>query len=1249
MNAHRPPSFRLVRLAIPCAVALALAAAAHPAPAHAQEGSEDVLRDFGSASTVEGEASAAAEAGRGFVVGRVFDAGAGSPLETVTVVLEGPDPGDGSEPPQQVQVSDVDGSFEFRSVAPGTYEITFIKSGYRNSTMTGFRVEAGRRNRADFPLPPLAAGDSDQVLLLDEFVVEAETAAEMMTSLETRLESDQLLNIMSAEDFSKFAAGDVGEALERVAGINIVEGQFAIIRGLEDRYSSTLYNGAPVPSPDPDRQSVQLDLFPSDVVGNLTVAKTFSPELPSNSSGGSIDIVTHVYPEDAFEFKLKAGTGYNDNAKERFIDLVDTTDVELVLGSLEALRQEILNPPPPGQEPEEGERLFGGNPIGRESEKSGSGNFWDELDDVLEEDYSISVGGTQEHGGRQFRFKGVVAREWDYSTAEGVQEPREPRLPAMSAQRRVFELFEDLDGDGTICLCFVIIPPQVTRSGDLSLGILGLTDGRFDFTVSDFERRTTAFGAFGFDLDDEGDHRIDASVFFSELEQDTIRFKENGTLPGFDYVTATQLQVINQALPNRPQAPLFVDTVTLGSFIGRSLRESANDGPTVGTLTYSAFFDSASFERDRSLKVYQINGDHTFDEIPGLHFSWATNWARTRQEDVSLGLEYFYEPCGTAEIPCPVGVSPLDPLDAHGLPVVDFPPSVADLGPGQYVFQNRITVSANQIRERSRFTRLDADYEVDFSEESTFTVAGGLWYERASRNVESFFVENPSVDVSADNPDCFGLTTQFACTSDTALGLGGVLTDSLGITGARRTSSRGERDIDAWYVRGKLSFWERLDLLGGVRKEKIFIESLNDPFITDLATGEQLLRIGGPQTFPTRFLFFDRIDNPFNGELGGNPPPGTVYNDQILGIDAIQPGPCVGDDGSIPGITCVDIVTREQLEPFVNGTIDEQRYLPSLGVALRPIEGLSLRGAWSKTVARPSFRELGYYATVEPGSDDVTVGNPQLQLSDVESWDARVEYTWGPFGDLLAASWFQKDIETPVESILIRDPTNASLFGGPVFRTFFNNPNPADLWGIEAEFRKSIDFFGDAGPDWLQYLSIGGNFTSIDAEVARSAEELRRAQPLFGVFPGNATMPADVAVFDELSPTRRLFNQPEWIGNADVTFDHPDWGTRITVAYFAISDVLDAAGSAQLSGIDVIGYTLDRYIDSYDEWRATFSQTFDLPGDFGNLTFKASVKNFTDSTRRVLYDPDQLVDDFVEREFKVGRDYDVSITYTRVF
>ena len=162
--------------------------------------------------------------------------------------------------------------------------------------------------------------------------------------------------------------------------------------------------------------------------------------------------------------------------------------------------------------------------------------------------------------------------------------------------------------------------------------------------------------------------------------------------------------------------------------------------------------------------------------------------------------------------------------------------------------------------------------------------------------------------------------------------------------------------------------------------------------------------------------------------------------------------------------------------------------------------------------------------------------------------------------------------------------------------------------------------------------------------LPEAREDLERARELFGLAEG------DTAIFTELAPSRRLFDQPEWIANIDLTFDHPDWGTRFTLAYFAICDRLDAAGSATRDATGLLtSFTLDRYVDAFDELRLTVSQEIKLPNEFGSLTLRFSAKNLTDSERCRVYDPDQTFGRFEERCFNVGRDYDLSLTYTRRF
>lgn len=1106
----------------------------------------------------------------------------GAPLGGATVMLTRSQPSAAGEAPAEMRISDVDGVFEFGGLEPGVYRLEIDKKGYEELRREGLALAAGQSLRLELELgesAPVAGHGAEPSAEPDDglggatpepdagiesFVVEASPLEEILASLDLRLESDQMLNVMDADDLSQFAAGDVADALKRISGVNVVEGQFAIIRGMEERYSSTLFNGAPVPSPDPDKQSVQLDLFPSEIVGNLVVSKTFAPDLPSNSAGGAIDVVTQHYPEELAYFQLKGGTGYNDNATDRFL----------------AFRS--------------------GSPIGDESDQ------WD----ALESEYGGVFGSRAEIFDRELRLKVIANREIDYESEFGWQEGREPRTRKLPGEN----------------------PPNtnVFQSGGLSLGRLDLSNGRYDLTTSERAEQETGYAGLGFDLDPEGQHRIDLAYFTTEKSEETVQFKENGFLPNFDYQKLVDIEDGGDTVSKND----FTNFSTLGSWISRTIREDRGDSPSRGPLWFTNFSESKSLDRKRDLEILQVNGDHVFDGFledhvgdlsDGLHVSWAANRAETTQSEEALGARIFFEPDDEFQ-----------PASASQ------PTAIEDLGPGLYAATPRILSSQNEIEETQDFFRIDGDYERDFFGFLTLALGGGYWSEQADRDVESGFLETPSVQGSQCNPspNCTGSLQQFALTAGSLQELGEIMFGELSrnaegvLNGLRLTGNESSREIDAWNLHTAITLWEDFDLLGGMRFENIYIESLNDPF-----TGQN--RFGAPDIFPTRYLFFDRLDNPAFGEVAVPPPSSTVFNDQILGV-AVPIG--VYNPGK------VDLRNTGEISSMVNGVIDEDRQLPALGVAYRPIEGLSLRGAYSETVARPSFREMGYYVSVETGSDDLIVGNPQLGLSDVTSWDARAEYVWGDYGDLVAISLFYKTIDAPIESLVVRDPTNAELSSSALYRTFFNNPNQAEVRGIEGEARKSLGFLGH---DFLDYFTLGGNLTYIDAEVDRTEAELARSTRFFGLYcPGGVC--ADDEEFDELESSRRLYNQPEWIANADLTFHHPDWGTQLTLAFFAISDVLDAAGSASIGpNGSVIAYTLDRYVDSFYQVDLVFSQSlaFDipLPGSRvlpSSLDFKFSAKNLTDSVRRILYDPYQTTDRVEEREYRVGRDYAVGLTLT---
>jgi outer membrane receptor protein involved in Fe transport len=1051
----------------------------------------------------------------GSVAGRVVDRASGQGSEGATVTLFAP-----GFAPREAR-TDAQGTFALRDVPAGRYEVRFTKPGF-GEVREAVVVAAGQEVRANASLEAETAAvpPEPEPSDVEEFVVIASPAAEILAA--SRMDADELINTLGAAEFDKLAIGDVAEALKFVAGVNVVEGQFAVIRGLEDRYSSTLYNGAPVPSPDPDRQSVQLDLFPSDIVSDLVVAKTFGPELPSNSSGGSIDILTHDYPEE-FTFKLSAGTGFSENAADRFVELV------------------------------------GGSPIGEETSS---------LSDVLESDFAASLGGRGSLAEREVRFKALVANEVDYETKEGFQEGREPRRSQGA---------------------------PVPISGDLSLGELSLSDGRFDLTESERAEQRTGYLGLGFDLDEGGSHTLDSSVFYTSREDEIVQLKENGFFPDLDYGVLAAKQMNGDDIVDTD----FDGVATATSWIARSVRANPFEFANRGPLFFSSFAESEAFERERDLLLAQLNGDHQVGMIDGLHFDWAANWAETTQDERSRGARFFFEPDDPTQIP------------------TEFPARLHDLGAGQFAVNSGIFASRNEIDESQAFGRLGADFTFTPFDAVTFELRTGGWYESAERDVFSSFLENPTR----------GGSSQFVIFADTPEELGGTIFDELDTQAdgqpsfTRETTNEANREIFAWNLGSKTTLWDDLDLLAGFRLEDILIESINDPF-----TGE--LRFGAPATFPEVYLFLDRLDNPARGEVLSPPPPGTFFNDQLLGIQ-VPVDPVTG---------LVDLTDRAAIEAVINGEIDELRFLPALGFTYRLLEGLSFRSAYSQTVARPSFREMGFYVSVEPGTDDLIVGNPQLKLSDVESWDARMEYTWGESGDLAALSVFYKTIEDPIESIVVRNPLNQEGSSSALFRTFFNNPSEADLLGIELELRKS---FGFLVPELGEYFSIGGNFTYIDAEVDRTDAELARSASFFGVAPG------DEARFGGLEKSRRLFGQPEWIANLDLGYDNPDSGTKATLVFFAISDVLDAAGTAAINPDNsVLSFTLDRYVGSFYQLDLNVSQTWQLDFLRGELTLKLSAKNLTDSPRKVIYDPEQTRSEIEEREFKVGRDLSLSLTYT---
>lgn len=127
--------------------------------------------------------------------------------------------------------------------------------------------------------------------------------------LQERKEQAFVADIMGAEQIARSGDTDAAGALRRVTGLTLVDGKFIYVRGLGERYSSTQLNGAAVPSPDPTRSVVPLDLFPSQVIESLAVQKSYSPSMPAAFGGGNVNVRIRTIPSEfTFNMTGKLGT-----------------------------------------------------------------------------------------------------------------------------------------------------------------------------------------------------------------------------------------------------------------------------------------------------------------------------------------------------------------------------------------------------------------------------------------------------------------------------------------------------------------------------------------------------------------------------------------------------------------------------------------------------------------------------------------------------------------------------------------------------------------------------------------------------------------------------------------------------------------------------------------------------------------------------------------------------------------------------
>lgn len=136
---------------------------------------------------------------------------------------------------------------------------------------------------------------------------------------EERRNQPYVAELLGMEQISRAGDSNAAAALRRVTGLTLVKDKFIYVRGLGERYSSTLLNGAQVPSPDPTRNVVPMDMFPAGIIESMVVQKSYSAELPAAFGGGNVNIRTTSIPLDEI-FSFSVGTEYNSMSSDKGLD-----------------------------------------------------------------------------------------------------------------------------------------------------------------------------------------------------------------------------------------------------------------------------------------------------------------------------------------------------------------------------------------------------------------------------------------------------------------------------------------------------------------------------------------------------------------------------------------------------------------------------------------------------------------------------------------------------------------------------------------------------------------------------------------------------------------------------------------------------------------------------------------------------------------------------------------------------------------
>ncbi len=863
--------------------------------------------------------------------------------------------------------------------------------------------------------------------------------ASTVTLFNTKRNSINSIDGVSLDLIKRTGDANVASAVQRISGVTVTDGRYVYVRGLGDRYSKTTLNGAELPSLDPNRNSVQLDLFPSNLIDNIIIYKNFTPDLPGNFSGGLIDVVTKDFPD---RFYLYANTSFGFNDQSSFLSESDNVPSQ-VTGDTDWFAQDDGTRELPGIIGDL--RAQGGIPVISFNDQEAI-NSLDQASNAFTTPISPSFDGTSfmNHNhqislGDQFNLFG---RPFGYI--------------ANISYRNTFNFYEGTlrDIDGTI-------DPDGARTArwfntSSANNIADSLINQRDLSDTQFQRNILWGTLVKLSYKPRASHKFSFNFMRNQSGVQSDRFQE-GNLPSDDDA-------------------LFFQTRTL-SYI------------------------------ERSLNVYQLEGDHAFMDGK-LDMRWIASLTRSKQDEPDL--RFFSN---------------------------DFQFSSAT--PGQERTRTNYNIQPALYRDPSRFFReldeTNADVKLHFTvpfkqwndQEAKIRFGGAYTYkERSFEEIRFEFQSQPgaqsfrSLNQQFPNDPLAAIDAFFAPDNLGVVGTSGNNFPSYGNIIVDVTEDRNaydaEQNIYAAYLMTELPLTEKLKSVVGVRYERTDAE--------------------------------------------------TTPRDTTQGV----------------------------------GILDLNDFLPSVNFIYAATGNMNVRAGYSRTLARPTFREFAPFTSFDFAGDFLLNGNDTLNRTFIDNFDLRWEWYPTP-SEIVSFSVFYKDFTDPIEKVIEPSAANAEL-------TFRNVPS-ATAYGIEIEARKSLRFISPA----LRNFQLGGNASFIESEVDINEDEFRQIQ----------------SVDPSRDDTRPLFGQSPFTFNAELAFLDDTLGIKASLSYSVFGDRIAVVG-----GTDP---------DVFEQSRGLLN--FSIAKDIGSrMSLRFRANNLLNPDYEFIQEYNGV--DYIFQTNTIGRTFSLSFTYS---